>query len=85
MPKITLTLIDNKKIVRHVRKPGKIKFFSDREAKKWLIGGRSCLIKVDYGYGLDLHGKRVLFQNAGTYKSSEDLKWAYRAFYKEYL
>lgn len=84
LPKVTLTLKEDGKVVRQIRKTGKVKYFIDREAKKWLKNGRSFFIRATYGYEVDTFGKRVLFQNTGTYETVEDLKWAFQAFVKEY-
>lgn len=40
----------------------------------------SVYIKINYGYGINVFGERVLFHNDGTYYNKTDLKGAVNAF-----
>lgn len=59
------------KIRRFLKNIRSIKF-EDCELKVYL--------KVDYGKGIDVYGKKTRFCNEGLYDNSEDFWWAFNAF-----
>ena len=67
------------------RTPLKTINFINNKAKAYLNKGFKITIRVTYGYGTDVFGKRILFDNIGTFTNVKDLKWAYKAFVTEYL
>ncbi len=85
VPKVTLILIRNGKRTFLYPSLRKTQNFIRNKAKHYFKNGYLIKIRVRYGYGIDAFGKRVMFENAGTYNSVGDLKWAYQAFVKEYM
>ena len=85
VPKISLTLVKNSQKT-HLRPTlHRTRIFIRNKAEDLLKNDYSITIQVTYGYVINHLGKRVLSKNSGTYKSIEDLRWAYLAFVSEYL
>ena len=85
VPKITLILVKDSKKLHRCPSLRRAQNFLRNKAEGFLKNGYSITIKVTYGYAINNLGKRVLFQNSGTYGDIESLKWAYQAFVREYL
>lgn len=85
LPKISFILENDKKKILIYPSIRKAKKFLRNKAKSYLRKGFKITIKVNYGYGLNAFGKKTLFQNSGTYKTLDDLKWAFQAFVIDYL
>ena len=85
LPKVTLIL--KKDSERRYLYPSirKTQYFLHNKAELLFKKGYLITIRVSYGYGIDNFGKRVLFDNEGTYEDIESLKLAFKTFVKEYL
>lgn len=85
LPKVTLIL--KKDGERQYLYPSirKTQYFLHNKAELFIKKGYLITIRVSYGFGIDNFGKRVLFDNEGTYNDIESLKLAFKAFVKEYI
>ena len=85
--KLKITLILKKESKKHFLYPSvrKMQNFLRSEAVSYLKKGFLITIRVSYGCGINVKGERVIFKNEGTYKSVNDLKWAFGAFVRGYL
>lgn len=66
-------------------KNGKVKrYVSEKKMRilAYVVRGnyKKAYIRVNYGYGINVFGERVLFHNDGTYYNRSDLQWALNAF-----
>ena len=82
--KITMKIMKNGKMVTYYRqtKQREFQWYFNRAKKR---NFDYIYFRVNYTKELDVHNKMVSMRNDMDCYSIEDLKWAYRAFYKEYL
>ena len=85
MPKISLFLKKDNKVVHLYPSHRKMSFFLKHQAGTYFKNGYKITIRVKYGYHIDCFNKKVMVYNSGTYSSVEDLNWAFLAFVKDYL
>jgi hypothetical protein len=85
VPKVTLILNGNEKEVRLHLSIRKTQKFLKTKAKSFLKNDSTITFKVTYGYQINVFGHRTLITNSGTYKTVDELEWAFQAFVKEYL
>lgn len=84
LPRISFVVRKNKEnIFFYPTTIRKAKKFLRNKAKSYLKKGFTITIKVTYGFGINVFGKKSLFQNSGTYSDIKSFKWAFQAFVKD--
>ena len=84
-PEVILVLRKRGKVVGGYLGTTQVRNYLNRWARLKFKKGMSGTLTVIYGGGKDALGKSTVFENSGTYKSLNDLAWAYRAFMNKEL